>query len=377
MEMNPLSTGSPGAAVSRVMLVAVAAFVGFTPVLAQEGAPEESRPPENVEFEDEVAKGILPQLGILLRIPEDFRLYDPEDPKPPEEEIEYERTFPIGAAEAINRGYSLPLPIGISAIYVSNVQDQTMTDLNVSLGKGVVPPKDVELRPYPAVSIDSKSDTQSYQLKADVWVTPFLNAYAIIGKLTGDASVTVNIDLADAPEICVPDPRPTLPGAPPRPPICSDNEFTGSFRLPIKSQVDRTTATLGLLGAFAIDRWFTSVTASYTESYGDKNSDISTINAGVRAGRRFFLGRGNGLTPYFGVNYLDIDTRVRGVATLPDAFPNGDGLNVRYDVQVDNADKYSGIAGLSFGFKNGMGIQFEWNRSANSERFVLSAEKRF
>ena len=75
--------------------------------------------------------------------------------------------------------------------------------------------------------------------------------------------------------------------------------------------------------------------------------------------------------------YLDIDTRVRGVATLPDAFPNGDDLNVRYDVQVDNTDKYSGIAGLSFGFKNGMGIQFEWNRSANSERFVFSVEKRF
>jgi hypothetical protein len=124
--MNLLSSGSPGAAVSRVKLVAVAASVGFTPVLAQEGAPEESRPPENVEFEDEVAKGILPQLGILLRIPEDFRLYDPEDPKPPEEEIEYERTFPFGAEAAIKRGYSLPLPIGISAIYVSIKPEQDL-----------------------------------------------------------------------------------------------------------------------------------------------------------------------------------------------------------------------------------------------------------
>jgi hypothetical protein len=70
--------------------------------------------------------GILPQLGILLRIPEDFRLYDPEDPKPPEEEIEYERTFPFGAEAAIKRGYSLPLPIGISAIYVSIKPEQDL-----------------------------------------------------------------------------------------------------------------------------------------------------------------------------------------------------------------------------------------------------------
>jgi len=348
-----------------------------TSALAQSETSGEDQSIAVEELPRQPATGVLPQLAVLLRVPDGFRLYDPGGPSPPDEHIEYNRTFPIGGEEVVNRGYALPLPIGVSIIGVNNVQDQTITDLNLALGKGAVPPVDVELRPFPAVSVDSTSDTQSVQAKADVWLLPFLNAYATLGKVTGDASITVNIDLADAPEICIPDPLPTLPGAPPRPPICSENTFSGSFLLPITSRVDRTTATLGLLGAYSVGKWFTSVTASYTDSYGSKASDVSTINAGVRAGRRFFLGSGHSLTPFFGVNYLDIDTRVQGVSTLRDAFPDGDDLNVRYDVQLDNTDKYSGIVGLGFGFTNGMGVQFEWNKSPHSERFVLAAEMRF
>jgi len=238
---------------------------------------------------------------------------------------------------------------------------------------------EVELRPFPAVNIDSTSDTQSAQIKADLWVLPFLNVYATLGKVTGDASVNVIIDLADAPEICIPDPRPVFPpSAPPRPPICNEpSDESGEFLLPIKSNVDRTTATVGLLAAFSVDKWFVSVTGSYTDTYGDKASDISSVSAGGRAGRRLFLSSGHALTPFFGVSYMDIDTRVNGVSTLRDAFPDGDDLNVRYDIQLDNTDKYAGIVGLSIGFTNGMGIQFEWNKSARSERFVLSGEVRF
>ena len=329
------------------------------------------------ELQRQPAKGILPQLTVWLRLPEGIRLYDPEKPRPPDERLEYNRRFPIGGEEVINQGYALPLPTGISLIYVSNLQDQEITDLNLAFGKGVVPPVDAPLRPFPAVGIGSESDTESAQLKGDVWVLPFLNVYATLGKVTGDASVNVIIDLANAPEICIPDPRPTLPGQPPRPPICRDSYEKGSFLLPIRSEVDRNAATLGITGAFSIDKWFTSLTAAYTDTWGKKASNVTTVNAGIRAGRRFFLGSGHTLVPYFGVNYLDIDTRVQGVATLMDAFPNGDDFNVRYDIKLDNTDKYSGIAGLGFGFTNGMAVQLEWNKSANSERFVLAVEKRF
>ena len=344
---------------------------------AQEDKPGERQTTTESVQERPLATGILPQLSIALRLPENYRLYDPEDPVAPAEPVEYKRRFPLGGQEVINRGYALPLPIGISLIGVNNVQDQDITDLNIAIGKGVVPPEDTELRPFPAVTIASTSDTTSVQIKADLWVLPFLNVYATLGKITGDADITVNIDLSDAEEICIPNPLPPVPGQPERPPICSDFDQTGSFLLPITSSVDRDSATLGVLGAFSIGRWFGSVTASYTDSFGGKASDIDSISASFRTGRRLIFGNNNLLTPYLGISYLDLNTRVQGVATLRDAFPDGDDLNVRYDIQLDNVDKFSGVLGLGIGQQNGFGMQFEWNKSPNSERLVLSIEKRF
>lgn len=372
-----------------VALATMASMIFFSPAWAQENVsdiPEEKadRPvAESIpaqesasdttdkKAERRASKGILPQLGTILQVTEDYKLYDPEGPVIPDEYIEYDRIFPIGGEKLVNRGYKLPLPFGLSIIGVHNTQGQDITDLNLVLGKGAVPPEDEALRPFPAVSIDSNSITQSAQLKADIWVLPFLNVFATIGKVTGEANIRVNIDMADAPVICIPNPIPT------RPPTCGDNTFSGSFLLPITSQVDRTSATLGMTGAVSIGSWFTAFSGSYSDTYGGKASDISTINAGIRAGRRLFFKNGNLLTPFIGINYLDINTRVQGVSTLKNAFPDGDDLNVRYDIQLDNTDKYSGIMGLGMGFKNGMALSFEWNKSADSERFVLSGDFRF
>ena len=96
-----------------------------------------------------------------------------------------------------------PLVLIPAAVLAPNVQDQNITDLNVALGKGTVPPVDATLSAFPAASVNTTSDTESIQLKGDLWVLPFLNVYATLGKVRGDASVTVNIDLADAPEICI------------------------------------------------------------------------------------------------------------------------------------------------------------------------------
>jgi len=106
-------------------------------------------------------------------------------------------------------------------------------------------------------------------------------------------------------------------------------------------------------------------------------SDIKTTNASVRAGRRLFFKSGTLLSPFFGINYLDIDTRVQGITSLADAFPDGDSINVRYDIQLENDDKYAGAIGLTAGFTNGTSIVFEWNKSANSERYLFSGTVRY
>ena len=326
---------------------------------------------EDEEITRQPAKGILPQLSVLLQLPDSFILYDPETPKAPEEPIEYDRTFPIMGKTVINRGYRLPQPIGVSVIGVDNTQGQDISDVKVVLGKGVVPPESEPLRHIPAVKIESTSITQSLQVKFDLWILPFLNVFASLGKVTGEADIKVIIDRADAPTICLPNPIPI------NPPICTPNTFTGEFLLPVKANIERTSTTLGMTGVYSIHRWYTAVSASYTNTFGDKASDITTTNASIRAGRRFLFKNGSMLSPFMGINYLDIDTRVQGITSLDDAFPDGDSIDVRYDIQLDNSDKYTGIIGLTSGFSNGMSLVLEWNKSSSSERFVLSGTVRY
>lgn len=325
----------------------------------------------------EATWGLLPQLGIALRLPESAQLYGPDGPRPPDQPLTYNRLFPIGAEELINQGYALPLPIGVTLIGVDNTQGQDITDMSVALGKGVVPPEDQPLKSIPFVNINSLSLTKSGQVKADLWVLPFLNLYATVGKLDGQADLNVNVNLDDIGEICIPNPVPSPPGQPEKPPICIGSGLTGTVTLPITTSIDRTTATLGLTGAYSVRSWFGSLTASYTESYGDESSDIETTNAGFRFGRRLAFGNQNLFSPYAGVSYLDLDTRVSGVATLKDAFPSGEDLNVRYDAKLDNQDKFAGVLGFNIGLRNGTAIQAEWNKSARSERWVLSGQLRF
>ena len=54
------------------------------------------------------------------------------------------------------------------------------------------------------------------------------------------------------------------------------------------------------------------------------------------------------LSAYVGADYLDVDQTVNGTTSLPDAFPDGDDLNVRYRIDQSNTDKWSGLVGMTF-----------------------------
>lgn len=312
----------------------------------------------------DTAPGILPQLGVLLRLPDSLQLRDPNDPEPPNAKIAYDRLLPLGAQKVIDRGYSLPLPLGITIIGVDNTQAQKISDLAVALGKGTAPPYGSDLKDLPFVTIDNVvSRTRTKQVKFDAWVFPFLNLFAAIGKVDGSVDLDVVVDLDAA-----------FP-----PPICTPLSPCGQVSAGFTAGVDAVTATIGAIGVYSFGHWWTSGNLSGTLTAGsNSDTNIKSYTAGLRAGRRFEFGHGNIISPYFGVSYLDIDSVVEGVTSLRNAFPDGDDLFVRYRIQQENLDKWSVIAGLNVGFKNGTSIQAEYNRNTGGyERFVLTASYRF
>lgn len=342
--------------ISRIGPLAIVACLIAAPALAEGG--------NRFTGAVDTAPGILPQLGVLLRLPDNLQLRDPDEPETPDGPATYGRLLPLGAQKVIERGYALPLPLGISILGVDNTQRQGISDLEVALGKGTAPPPGTDLRPLPNVMIDNVvSYTRTKQVKFDAWVLPFLNLFATLGKVDGRVNLDVTADLDAA-----------LP-----PPICTPIDPCGTVSANFNAGVDAVTATLGATGVYSFGYWWGSASLSGTLTAGsNSDTDIKSYSGSLRAGRRFAFGNGHIVSPYFGVSYLDVDSVVEGVTGLQSVFPDGDDLYVRYRIRQENLDKWSGVLGLNLGFANGTSIQAEYNRnSGGGERFVLAASVRF
>jgi hypothetical protein len=97
----------------------------------------------------------------------------------------YDNVFPIWGRKAIERGFDLPYPVGISVTGVWISQDIEITDLALSTGDNPTVP--VEFIKFGQV----KTPVASANVRGDLWVLPFLNVYGFLGRawVTTDVSV--------------------------------------------------------------------------------------------------------------------------------------------------------------------------------------------
>ena len=172
----------------------------------------------------------------------------------------------------------------------------------------------------PGVSLDDPSllkvrnKVQHFDVKLDVWLTPFLNVFGILGHIDADTTV----DLSDVPVVGLPFPLGKLP-------VSYDGTVYGG----------------GLTLAYGGDTWFTSVTATWTDTSlsGDFDSSVTTFTAQPRIGLiwtkwNFWVG---GL-------YLDTDEKHRGTVELPilGAVP--------FAVELKGSDKWNTALGAAYVF---------------------------
>ncbi len=327
---------------------------------------------EELEETKSGSMGIVPALTSIFQIPKKMHIRNPDAPVPPEDDIEYNRFFPIGAEEALRRGFLLPRPVGLAFAAVNTTSRQQFTQLEVAVGVDVVPPPDTPLKPIPFVNVDTEAETDTLQLTLDTWVLPFLNVFASYGKADGTANADVVIDLDSLPTVCRPNP---LPG---RPPICIGENLGGEVRLQFPVNVEPTNLTFGATAVFSKGFWFGAGTVSRTLSIAKKDtSDIRSWRGSVRFGRRLIFGKQNILSPYIGANYTQLNTRVSGTTRLRDALPGGQDLTVRYKGKVENLDELAPSIGLNIGLRNGMNFNLEYNRADPSSQFLFSVQQRF
>lgn len=273
------------------------------------------------------------------------------------------RLFPLGGQAALDRGYRIPEPWGLGVLIVKNANSFSSRDLAVAIGKGSVPPSDAPLVPLPAVTTNRlEGDNTMYGFKADLWLFPGVNLFASLGKVKGTNLIDVNIDL----DAVVPRP------------FCRPAKPCGSVRLPIETDVDNVTITVGTILVYGNEHWFALGSIAKTVSISSKErSDVRSTNLSFRAGPRFRLGENTYLAPYFGTNYFDMDTTVKGLVSSGPVFGDGDAINMRYRVEMSASHPWAALAGLNLELNRHLSVQAELQAGEDSTRVLTSASVRF
>ncbi|MDX1460847.1 MAG: hypothetical protein R3348_07305 [Xanthomonadales bacterium] len=168
----------------------------------------------------------------------------------------------------------------------------------------------------PGVSLDDPSllsvtnEVQHFDIKIDAWLLPFLNVFAVIGHLESDTT----IDLSQAPVVGLPFPLGKLP-------VNTDGTVTG----------------IGITLAYGGDNWFTTVTATRTDTDlgGSFESSVDSTTIQPRIG----IVRG-AWQAWVGGLYLDAEEKHRGTVELPVLGP------VPFDVILGSSDEWNTTLGV-------------------------------
>jgi hypothetical protein len=274
----------------------------------------------------------------------------------------WDRRLPFLAQKVIDTGYDLPLPLGIGLTYSDVEQEQLLRNLSVGInGSPVVPLEFVGFD-------NAQSNSETLSIKADAWLFPFMNVYAMIGRVEGEAPVDVLLDgntILDGLDV-------DCGSFPPNPlcPLLQDEVIT----LPIEARFRGTTYGIGTTLAAGWNGWF--VTLPFNWTYADMQSsdtDGASFTATPRVGRLINLGRRGNLALFVGGNYLDTDLTVDGLATAP-----GGQFTFDYIVDQENKDKWNALAGFNWDITRRLSWSAEYDGLTGSrDAFISSLVWRF
>src|SRR5688572_24140583 len=106
---------------------------------------------------------------------------------------EYPYSLPILGAKATKAGYNLPYSAGISAQYFWQESDLIIDNLSVGFNNGPMYNLDEIVRFNTA-----RATASAATVRPDIWLFPFLNIYAILGKAKASTEVGFGIWVPDS-----------------------------------------------------------------------------------------------------------------------------------------------------------------------------------
>jgi len=275
---------------------------------------------------------------------------------------EWDRALPFFAQNVIDKGYDLPKPYGISIIYTDTFQAMDINELEVGFNGS-------QRYPIDFVSFhDNTNSTRSPQLKLDAWIFPFMNVFASVGKIRGEADIQFTIDGNGFLEQSNIDCSKIV-----NKPVCkalTDKALT----VPVVAHLEGTSYTLGTIFAAGWNDYFFVIPISYTYADMSKtDAEGHIFNASPRFGKQFSLSGMQSISVFVGAGFLDSDLILTGEQAIPET-----SSFINYEVHQSNTDKWMGIIGANYIFNHDWSISMEYGqKSSDKHQFISSLSYRF
>ena len=251
--------------------------------------------------------------------------------------------LPIWGKEARERGFDLPLPLGVGLTYTYIRQNMVVSDVAIAGN-----PVGVTLR-------DADTVTDTGVLRGDAWLFPFLNVYALVGQTAG---VT----------------RPVL-------------VFANGQVLTSEAKYNRFSYGGGATIAGGWKSWFGTLDANWTtgpivNDAGQQTIDepIQTITVTPRFGTLFSSGRFGTGAVYVGGMYMLATSEIRAVFDLRQhpvlaALVRSNSLDVT--ARVKPKDPWNLLLGASWQPNKRWALTAEVGGVMDRTHFIASAMYRF
>jgi len=281
-----------------------------------------------------------------------------EDEREPAEQRTWDRKLPFMAQKVIDMGYDLPLPYGVKLLYSDIGQDQILENLQVGFSGG-------EKEPFEWVAFENaRSESKTWQLIGDLWLLPFLNLFAFVGDVEGDAPMNVILEGNGMLEQMGIDCR--RPGNVVVCRLLQDQLID----LPINADFSGTNYGVGFNLAGGWKGFFFTLPVSFSWIDMD-TTDVeggSVISASPRVGRLFKLGSAGNLGVYVGASYLDSDLTAHGSLAIPET-----DITIDYTIDQSNKDKWAGIVGANWDINSRWSLMVEYNGFFGSRESLFAS----
>jgi hypothetical protein len=211
---------------------------------------------------------------------------------------EYPYSLPIWGEKATQKGYQLPYSAGFSVNYFWQESDLVINDLYVGFNNGTQYNLDQIVRFNGAVA-----SANAINVRPDIWLLPFLNVYAILGKVNTSTAINAGLWVPDA-----------------------ENNWNEIYTFNSKAKFDGTTFGLGLTPTIGVGGgWLAlDMNVAWTDLSG-LDKPAMTFVFGPRLGKTFKLSKPeSNITVWTGAFRVHLNSETKGSLALSEVISGGD-----------------------------------------------------